>query len=307
MTKTLKLFLISLAISVPIWWGTNLFQKGFENFLFAQIIPESNQSFTAELVSALTDSPQKELNIQAEATLSVIAEDGQQGWSIMYQHNQKEILPIASLTKLMTAYVVLENYDLSQPVTISQTAVGQEEDLGQLKAGEILTIKNILYIMLIESSNDAAYALAEVIGVNNFVDIMNWEVKNLGLRNTQFVNPTGLTGENNSQNYSTAQDLAILTKKLLDNPILWEILRKPEYALRFPDGKLHHILKNTNTLLTEESRWKDKIYGGKTGWSQEAKGCLLLVIKDGNEYLINIILGADDRFGEMKNLINNEL
>jgi len=172
MSKTLKLFLISLAISVPVWWGTDLFQKGFENFLFAKINVDDSSLFTADLVSTLFDKPQKELNIQANAALSVIVENGQNDWNIIFQENQKERMPIASLTKLMTALVVLENYDLSQEVEISQKAVDQEESIGQLKVGEKMTVKDLLYITLIESSNDAAYALAEVIGVNNFVDII---------------------------------------------------------------------------------------------------------------------------------------
>lgn len=302
MSKTINLFLISLAISLPVCLGINLFQKGFENFLFAQISVPDSRSLAAEIAFPLLNSEQQQnAVIQAKSALSLVIEEGQNNWNILYEQNQKEKLPIASLTKLMTALVVLENYDLSSPVQINENAVNQEEEIGQLKAGEILTAKDLLYIMLIESSNDAAYALADVIGVNNFVDIMNWEAKNLGMKNTHFANPNGL---DNPQNYSTAQDLAILIRNLLDKPILWDILQKPNYSVYLSDGKLHHILKNTNILLTDGSKWKDKIYGGKTGWSPEAKGCLVLVIKDGNKYLINIILGSDDRFQEMKNLID---
>jgi len=304
MSNILKLFLISLVISLPIWWGANLFQQGFENYLFAKTTVPNSQVLTAEMVGTLLNPPQKELNIQAKSAFSILTEEGQQGWTVVYEQNEKLRLPIASLTKLMTALVVLENYDLNQQVMISKAAVDQDETIGQLRVGEILSVKDLLYMTLIESSNDAAYALSELIGVNNFIEVMNWQAKNMGLKNTHFVNPNGL---DDPKNYSSAQDLAILIKNLLSKPLLWNILQTSEYKVYMPEGKLHHMAKNTNILLGEESQWQNKIYGGKTGWTLDAKGCLALVIKDGGSYLINIILGADDRFGEMKNLINNEL
>jgi D-alanyl-D-alanine carboxypeptidase len=311
MSKPFQIFLTAFLISAPMWWGINTLERGLENFVYAKISPANTQAFatantqtfTAEIAAPILNQ-QKSLDIQAKSAFSVIVDDSQSGWHILYEQNQKQPLPIASLTKLMTALVVLENYDLTQQITISEKAVGQQEDAGQLKIGEILTANDLLHIALIESSNDAAYALAEPIGVDNFVNIMNLSAKNIGMRNTHFSNPTGL---DSPENYSTAQDLAILTRYLLDRPLIWEILQKPEYKLYLSSGTIHHILKNTNLLLTGDSSWKDKIYGGKTGYTLQANGCLVLVIKDNDKYLINIILGADDRFGQMQNLIDNEL
>jgi D-alanyl-D-alanine carboxypeptidase len=293
MSNKLKIFLISFLISSPIWWGTNIAQKELEDFFFSELYIETPRVFTAQV--APQPKAVEPSEVQAKAAFSVkVNEKGT--WQILYQKNIKQKLPIASLTKLMTALVVLENYQLDLPIKISKEAVKQDEDLGQLKIGETLTVKDLLYIMLIESSNDAAYALAEVVGIENFVDIMNWEVKNLGLKNTHFSNPNGL---DDSQNYSTAQDLAVLTKYLLDKPLIWEILRTPEMDLYLPDGTFHHRLKNTNQLLEKIPQ----IFGGKTGWSPRAQGCFILILKDGNEYSINIILGAEDRFAEMKKLL----
>lgn len=304
MSSRLKIFLISFLVSLPIWSAVNILEKGLEDFFSARLgIEESQRIFTAQIVSQPETpiAPQPEIvepppEINAKAVFSVKINNEEDPWQILYQKNIKERLPIASLTKLMTALVILENYDLSLPVKISKKAVEQPENLGQLKVGETLTVKDLLYIMLIESSNDAAYALAEVIGVENFVDIMNWEAANLGLKNTHFANPTGL---DDPENYSSAQDLVILTKYLLKKPLLWEILKLPQYDLYLEDGTLHHQLRNTNQLLGENS----EILGGKTGWSPQAQGCFILVLKEGKQYLINVILGAGDRFGEMKKLI----
>jgi D-alanyl-D-alanine carboxypeptidase (penicillin-binding protein 5/6) len=296
-----KIFLIALFVSLPIFWGVNVSESKLENFFFSQLYIETPGILTAQLISqSELPKPQESFYIAAKSAFSLKINHGET-WDILYQKNIKEKLPIASLTKLMTVLVVLKNYDLSLPIKISKAAVEQEEDLGQLKTGETLTAKDLLYIMLIESSNDAAYALADAIGEKNFVDVMNWEAESLGLKNTHFANPNGL---DDPQNYSSAQDLAILTRNLLEKPLLWQILGTLQYDLYLPDGTLHHQLKNTNELLRESASWRTKMIGGKTGWSPEAQGCLVSVLKDDKgEYSINVILGAEDRFAEMKKLI----
>lgn len=297
MPNKLRIFLTFFVLSLPIFWGVNASEKKLEDFFFSQLYIETPRVLTAQL-SPLPEKTEaiEPLEIQARAAFSV--KTNEEGvWQILYQKNIKERLPIASLTKLMTALVILENYQLDLPVTISEKAVAQEEELGQLKAGEILSVKDLLYIMLMESSNDAAYALSEVIGLENFVDIMNWQAKYLGLKNTHFSNPTGLDAQGN---YSSAQDLVILTKILFKKPLLWEILQIPELNLYLTDGSFHHKLINTNELLNKIPN----VFGGKTGWSPKALGCLLLVLENKQgDYLINIILGADDRFLEMEKLI----
>ncbi len=247
-SNKLKIFLIAFFASLPIFWGVNVSESKLEDFFFSQVYIETPRILTAQIASQseLPESSEA-FDIAAKSALSLKI-NHEETWHILYQKNIKEKLPIASLTKLMSALVVLENYDLSLPIKISKEAVEQEEDLGQLKVGETLTAKDLLYIMLIESSNDAAYALADAIGIENFVDVMNWEAKSLGLKNTHFANPNGL---DDPQNYSSAQDLAVLTRNLLEKPLLWQILGTLQYDLYLPDGTLHHQLKNTNELLNE--------------------------------------------------------
>jgi len=249
------------------------------------------------------------LHLDAKAAISVeIDEKGTR--RIIYAKNIEEPLPIASLTKLMTALVVLdldETYRLSELVSVTEQSVLQEgrSKYGELRSGERLSAGNLLSIMLIESSNDAAYALADVIGSDGFVALMNLYAKELKLDSTTFVNATGLEPDNLAElmNVSTTQDLATLAEIALEAyPSLFDITKQYSFEVLREDGSLHHFIpENTNILLREIP----EIIGGKTGWGPAARGCLLLVLKgEGRvKYRINVILGAEDRFGEMKKLI----
>jgi len=221
----------------------------------------------------------------------------------LFEENEDKKLPIASLTKLMTALVVLESenegYSFEKVTMISQKSVDQEGGQGLLTPGEILSVRNLLYIMLIESSNDAAYSLAEIEGVKQFVGSMNLKATELGLFDTSFEDIAGLSPDN----YSTVEDLLKLTKYLLEeHPLVWEILSLDEFRLITPQRKFHHQLLSTNELLGVVPN----IVGGKTGETVEAKGCLLLVLKnqENQNDMIYIVLGSDDRFGETQKLIN---
>ncbi len=246
--------------------------------------------------------PQEDLeNLESEinAESAIVLESdlsGPEGHTdkIIFEKNSELKLPIASLTKLMTAVISLNNYDLLKKITISKEADLQQAMKTDLKLGDVFSTADLLYIMLIESSNKAAYALSEQVGEKEFVALMNQRAKELGLKNTFYADPTGLS----SENVSTAEDLTGLAKYILKNyPEIAQISRTKEYDV--PNfGKII----NTNQLLGEIP----EIIGGKTGFTTDAKGCLLLVVYNpkGDDYLIYIILGADDRFSEMKKLIN---
>lgn len=235
---------------------------------------------------------------------------------ILYQKNIEQILPIASLTKLMTGLVVLEEMDLDQIVTVSKEAVGAYGDMGGLVINEKISVKNLLHALLIESSNDAAVALAEAFTSDTVLDpegqslvpLMNKKAEELELANTHFVEPTGY----NPANLSTALDLAKLVKYSLNQPVIWQILKTVSIDLSSADGTINHHFTNTNQLLNS---WPI-IIGGKTGYTNEAQGCMILVIEQdlnkiknyigqpSSEYLIIIILGTQERFSETEKLIN---
>lgn len=254
-----------------------------------------------EDISQITIQPgltiKPSLAVNAESALSV--ESNLKNVSrVLFEKDSNVRLPIASLTKLMTAVVVLDNYNLSDNITVGEAADAQDPMKQDVKLGDIFPAESLLDIMLVESSNKAAYALAEKIGEPAFVGIMNKKAKDWGLRDTFFTDPTGLSPEN----ISTASDLIKLAEHILKNyPKIAAISKLKEmYVPGF--GRV----ENTDQLLGEIP----DIICSKTGFTKEAKGCLLLVVgpsgdpAQNNNYIINVILGADDRFSEMEKLIN---
>ncbi len=244
------------------------------------------------------------LNINAEAAISLwMSNDGNQE-KILFEKNADEELLIASLTKLMTADIVLENYDLSENVTISGRAASEG---GYFKEGEIFPVKTLLYTMLIGSDNVAAYALSEKMGTDKFVALMNQKAKDLGLSHTYYYNSVGF----GLKNHSTADDLVTLIKWILKNqPSIFAISITPEFNVYDLNGNLLYKVKNTDLFLSDPSiSWANRIVGNKTANNEDAGECLVLILKspDNNGYLINIILKSKDRFGEMKNLVNGVL
>lgn len=220
--------------------------------------------------------------------------------AVLYFKNSNERLPIASLTKIMTALIVLEKTNLEDIVTISENAANVEKTKNGLSTGEKISAENLLKIMLIDSNNVAAVALAEYTSGNmdEFVKLMNGKAKLLGLKQTNFSNPAGL---DESGNYSTAYDVAQLMDYAADKPPIWDILRTQKLTLTSVDGKIKHRLKNTNLLLGKLKN----ITGGKTGFTDEAGQCLALIVGDPKEKhrIISVVLGAEDRFSETGKLV----
>lgn len=325
MTREIKFFLISFIVSLPFWWGINVLQENLEKFLYAQI----SQPFQEMVFVNIPEKPKKpELNLETRSAISVkIRNNGNQ--KILFQENIEDAFPIASLTKLMTAVIIFENtanqnveenyssspsllrrssvYDFSKTITISKTAAAQDDVpvFGNLKSGDNLLLERAVELMLIYSSNDAAFALAEIIGQEYFVEKMNSKARELGLKNTHFVNPTGLDPENlryapallNYFNYSTAEDLVQLTQYILkEHPKIFEI--------SLTDGPYPTENGTSDLILPEEF----KLLGGKTGYTDEAGGCMLLILEnEKGSKLINVILGApspEDRITEMQKLID---
>ncbi|MFH1575829.1 MAG: serine hydrolase [Candidatus Nealsonbacteria bacterium] len=313
-TNNLKFFLIALVLVSGITWGTNFLQKDLEEFFLGQEFASNPQILAAQAnqmkflksvrdAKPLRDNKADDLEIDGRAAISILL-NNYGGEKILFEKNSKESVPIASLSKLLTVDVILKNYDLTKEIVITKKAVGQEESFGKLKVGQILTVEQLLYPLLMESSNDAAFALAndyDGIDEQTFVDMMNEDAKTLGLNDTNFVNSSGLDPEEYEPkekiNVSSAHDLSRLIKHLLDTPLVWEILSMPKISI------YGETLTSTNKLL-------DKIpgiIGGKTGYTDTALSCFVLVVEAPNNKgkVINIILGTtNERFSEMEKLIN---
>ncbi len=229
------------------------------------------------------------LELQAQAVLAMKID----GSRVYYNKNVETQRSIASLTKLMTAIIVLENYDLNEVVKVSSAAVKREGIMGNLRPAELITVRSLLNIMIIDSSNDAAFALAEK--RKDFIFLMNKKAEELGLKNTHFSNSDGI---DEPGNYSSALDIAKIFSYLINtHPEASEILKTKNMVVYSVDGKIEHRLESTNQLLGKV----DEVVAGKTGYTEEAGGSLILLTKSD---IITVVLGSLDRFGESEKLIN---
>jgi len=282
---------------------------------------ETKDVYTAALVNAPIDySYMKPFrnwkvgeleDVQAQAVIALVVKTEGQESRVVLEKNGSKMLHIASLSKLLTAYVALKNYDLEQKIIITKQIIDTEENKGQFRIGEEFTVQELLYSMLIESSNDAAKAIADVVGEKQFVGLMNSQAKEMGLNNTHFIDPIGLDPDFPGQgyNYSTVRDLAKMVEYILreskkDSKIakLFEIIGEREYTVSLSNGSNHHKALSTNKLFDE---FPDMI-GAKTGQTPIAGQCLLVIMPKpkGNGFVITIILNSNNRFKEMKKIIN---
>lgn len=236
--------------------------------------------------------------------------------NILYQRNVDAVYPIASLTKLMTAIAVIENMALEDVAEVAETALAKGYgERGGLVEGERISVEKLLYALLMESSNDAALVLSEhydgrySVDGRSFMGLMNEKARELGLSNTYFADPSGYK----PANLSTAKELVRLIEHSFRHPIIWQIMRTPEIELISKSGQVH-LWRNTDKLLTKMSG----IVGGKTGYTSEAGECFIFVIErqqeaefplcqflpKQSEYIIAVILGAQDKFSQTEKLIN---
>lgn len=265
MTKNIKVFAGSILISAIFFFGMNFGTKVLTDML-------SPQLFVAQVLQTpLLRHDVKGFTTNARSALSVFVDE--QGKSeVLFEKNANDSLPIASITKLMTALIVMEQYDLDE------------------------NANDLLHSMLIESNNDSAKALSSMAGESNFLLLMNEKAKNIGLEKTFFVDAAGV----NSKNVSTAHDLFLLSKYIMEqNPRVFDILSLPRYTLH---GESRRAIKNTNEFLGGPL----KIIGGKTGFTLEARECLVLLIQSpkDNGYLVNVVLGSENRFEDMNMIID---
>ena len=221
---------------------------------------------------------------------------------VLYSKNSNEKMPIASISKIMTALIVLENSELADSVFITENAFQTEGRKEGLSVGEEITVEDLMKIMIVGSNNIAATAFAEHIGgsVDGFVDLMNQKSEILGLKDTAFYNPTGLDQKN--MNISTAFDIAQLVDYSMEISFIWEYSKMRNVVVDSVDGKLIHKVKNTNLLLGK----MENIIGGKTGFTDEAGECLVLILNEPetNRNVITVVLNANNRFFQTERLGN---
>lgn len=228
--------------------------------------------------------------------------------TILYEKNPDSGLLPASTTKIITALVALDSLSLDRVVTVGKISVdGQRMGLYE---GERITVENLLYGLLVFSANDAAEVLAasyctenktgkkeeeNVCGREAFVEAMNEKAKELGMKDSNFTNPSGLDGQ---KQLTSARDLIRASKAAMKNPFFVKAVRIKKKTVASVDGEIVHRLVSTNELLGEV----EGVLGVKTGWTENARENLVTYVeRDGKKVMI-ALLGSQDRFGETEEL-----
>lgn len=218
----------------------------------------------------------------------------------LYSQSINQQLPVASLTKVLTAAVVLDTLDLKDTVTVGSESLKVDGEVQDLYIDEQISVENLLKYMLVKSSNDAAYALAahaKTKGID-LVASMNRKAQDWGMTNSRFLDPAGL----NDDAYSTAEDMTRLVERLLKYRMIWDILVEKKMVVTSTDRTITHQLENTNQLLDQIPN----IIGGKTGYTEKALGCMILIVNvpEQRDTIITIVLGSTSRFEDTKKLVN---
>ena len=209
----------------------------------------------------------------------------------------------ASMTKMMTGILALEKLPPKADVVISPNAAATEDCPLEIVAGECLSADNIITGMLMESDNGAAVAIAEAVdgSVSQFVQRMNERAQAIGMSNTHFVNPNGLTEANH---YSTARDMAKLARFAMNNKKFREIVSTKKQVIHWEvPARQQKLAENTNKLLANYNGMN----GIKTGWTRAAGGCLAASARRNGVELIAIVMqtpGPDDRFADASKLLD---
>jgi D-alanyl-D-alanine carboxypeptidase len=210
-------------------------------------------------------------------------------------------VPIASLTKLMSTLIILDNFDPEEEIVVSGMPEEALEHSIGFESGDRVKVEQILNTMLVASYNDAAYVIASAYpgGYEAFVDEMNNRAQKMGMENTQFENPMGLDSDTN---YSSANDLRRLITVVLQYPEILEIAKKTEYTLEYvkQNGEIvQETMFNTNQLQGVVANVK----GLKTGYTEDAGLCFIGLFGEEGDRVVTIVLDAQDRFLETEQLL----
>lgn len=285
-----------IVVSVPVWLFTPLGANVLDSPPDLNAPPLTPVAFTP----APKATPQAVLVPQgAPGTLlagEAILLNADTG-TILYEKNAETEVPMASTTKIMTALIAIQSGKLDQIITVGQDAVDQDQigSSAGLHVGDRLSLKDLLYGLMLPSGDDAAVAIADGVAgsVEAFAHIMNVEAQRLHLFQTHFFDPTGLDTYLNLQpipaheHYTTAYDLARLTRYAMSIPLFAQIVKTRSYTLP-PSSAYRPIAswENTNTMLTTYAG----TLGVKTGWTGAAGGCLVTIARRNGHTLLGVVL-----------------
>lgn len=255
-------------------------------------------------------------NINASQTSFPIYSDGavlmeSSTGKLLYGKNENEKLYPASTTKILTAILAIEKCNLKDKIVASNSAImsiPSGYSNASIQPGEALTVQELLELFLIHSANEVGYIFAEHISGNieNFSTLMNQKAKELGCKNTHFTNPSGI---HNKEHYSTAYDMALIARYCMKNETFRSIVSKTSCTIEATDKYEKRYFQNTNDLIIPTSKYYYKYaIGIKTGFTSQAKNCLISASLKDNMELITVALGAeateDGRSGRYVDTLN---
>ncbi|WP_303860538.1 D-alanyl-D-alanine carboxypeptidase family protein [Alkalibaculum bacchi] len=232
-------------------------------------------------------------NILSPAAILMDAETGQ----VLYDKSAKERLYPASITKVLTAIIALEkNENLNEKVIIGKDVpyqIASNSSAIYLLPGEVVTLEQLMYALMVESANDAAVAIAEHTAgsVENFAKLMNDKAKELGATDSHFINPHGLHSEDH---YTTAYDMALIMKEAIKNPVLRKLMTTSNYIIPETNEQQTRYLWTKNRLYKSEGDefYNDKVIASKTGFTTEAKNTLISAAENNGMSLIAVVLNG---------------
>lgn len=249
-------------------------------------------------------SAQVTANIPSTTAKGIILMDNRTN-KVIYSKSENEKMYPASTTKILTAIIVLENSNLDDVVTASYNAVMSIPDgysTANIQIGEELTVEQLLELLLVHSANDAANVLAEYVGgsIDSFVSMMNTKLHELNLTDSHFTNAFGMHNENH---YTTAHDLAFIMKYCLNNDTFRKIAGQASCAIPATNKSGTRTYNCTNELIIPKtSSYYRYLTAGKTGFTSQAKECLVSSAYRDDLELICIVLGSNSRFADTRNL-----
>lgn len=299
--KTISITILAIVLAGVIWFFAFAGGGNSAKLAALQPAPERAQAFIMP-VSEATYLPIRDFNVPEPAVdAKAAALFDTKSSRFLFSKNTDQKLPIASITKLLSAVVILENLNLDQDFIIPAEDLNVDGLGADFFKDERINGRDLLRIMLIKSSNDAALVFATFAksqGID-FIQMMNSRAWAIGMADSKFADPAGLDDQNG---FSTAADLVKLVKYVRNYPLIWEILKTKSADIPSADGRIVHHIISTDQLLSEVPN----IIGGKTGFTDSAQGTMVLEVgvNNGNDSIISVILGSKDRFGETKKLVD---
>lgn len=236
-------------------------------------------------------------NVKAITASGAVAMDMNSN-RVLYDNNMHNKRLIASITKIMTCIIVLENSDINKQITVGDEVLKAYGSAIYIEMGEKLTIKDLLYGLMLRSGNDASLVLAKNVSGNmdSFVKLMNEKATDIGMKDTNFINDNGLEDNSGNGNISTAYDMALLTSYAYKNDLYRQITGTKEITIK-SDKKTYHWQNKNRILHTTEY-----ITGGKTGYTMKAKRTLVTTASKDNKNIVVVTLNDGNDFTDHLNL-----